>query len=881
MKRHKKLVSLLIALCFVFSLVPMAAASTAPAPHPADGATARLNALGIVEGYPDGTFGLTRDITRAEFAKIAVMTGGFGAGADLLRATPSRFSDVRTDVWYTGWINMASARGLMRGDPAGTFRPNDRINNAEVVTVLMRLLGYDDRLPGDWPIDYLVEAASLEVTKGLTIDARAAAIRGNVFIMTGRVLDADVVIWNKDAEKFEKRMFGAAPGAARTLIAQNFDAAMTKDVIVTSWRYDRNKDEFEIKTITPVAAPAESAWISVKKDATLVRAANVPALMNNVVNYLTNKDGEIVWAEVQNYGRTVTSAQSVRIDNNDFIADVDHAGRTVRITDRSFRLNTNAIMRTAAAGAGVATFAPITANLRFDVEAGAGVTQTQEVGVLLDKDGRAVYLWAENPSMPGIFKSYSAATKTMELKDNGAQDLAAANTEFAGDNKVFRVVRDGRVVTLADLRPDDQIHLTTVAYARRGYDVVVTARSATATGATATGVLNSVSPDRTKITVGGRTFDFAGRPGNVADVPTVSTDNGETFARINAIGDLTNLFDKQVVVGLDRLGKVVYVRGVGVTADLYAVVNRVFSQIVGGATEVTSVELVLPNGTKVAYAPNKPSEWAAITAGTLVKYGLEANGRLSAPGVPPITQTTQITGYNDDLRRATVGGRDLFITAQTVIWDRRGGSANDEIVLVTPADFREGLKGFNPTAANPIVVAVHAAADANHIQFIVVNGVVIPPAVVPQDVAFGVSGIGTFAVVTGKAFDGKHRLSLNVKGTVASYEYTAADRATYNAAATGDLVQVDIVGGVINNPLAILAVRTTAAAHTVDRVDAATSSFRVTNGGGTWVVVDKDTVIYDVRGTVPAVAAFGALANGSRIDYAANAAGVATWIVIK
>ncbi|HHY59211.1 MAG TPA: S-layer homology domain-containing protein, partial [Clostridia bacterium] len=124
MKRHRKLVALLVALTFLFSIVAPVMAAT---PSEAEKAADKLNVLGIIEGYPDGSFGLDRNITRAEFAKIAVVAAGLKDAAEQLVNFPSQFSDVKVGEWYTGWINMAASQGFVKGDPAGTFRPNDNI----------------------------------------------------------------------------------------------------------------------------------------------------------------------------------------------------------------------------------------------------------------------------------------------------------------------------------------------------------------------------------------------------------------------------------------------------------------------------------------------------------------------------------------------------------------------------------------------------------------------------------------------------------------------------------------------------------------------------------------------------------------------------------
>ena len=45
----------------------------------------RLSALGVLNGYPDGSFGATNSITRSEFAKIACVLSGLGDVSDVLK----------------------------------------------------------------------------------------------------------------------------------------------------------------------------------------------------------------------------------------------------------------------------------------------------------------------------------------------------------------------------------------------------------------------------------------------------------------------------------------------------------------------------------------------------------------------------------------------------------------------------------------------------------------------------------------------------------------------------------------------------------------------------------------------------------------------------
>ena len=97
---------------------------------------------GIVSGYPDGTFKPNAPISRAEFASIAARF------ADLTKTEPLSFSDVAKGNWAYNSIAKASSQGWLSGYPDGTFRPNNKINRAEVTSITNRMLGRKADL--DW-----------------------------------------------------------------------------------------------------------------------------------------------------------------------------------------------------------------------------------------------------------------------------------------------------------------------------------------------------------------------------------------------------------------------------------------------------------------------------------------------------------------------------------------------------------------------------------------------------------------------------------------------------------------------------------------------------------------------------------------------------------
>lgn len=89
--------------------------------------------LGIVKGYPDGTFRPNEPITRAEFAAIAARFD------ESSRYGETRFTDV-TGHWAIREIAKAYNNGWIKGYPDSTFRPNRNITRAEAMTLINRVL---------------------------------------------------------------------------------------------------------------------------------------------------------------------------------------------------------------------------------------------------------------------------------------------------------------------------------------------------------------------------------------------------------------------------------------------------------------------------------------------------------------------------------------------------------------------------------------------------------------------------------------------------------------------------------------------------------------------------------------------------------------------
>lgn len=107
-----------------------------------------LKSKGVVQGYADGSFGVDKNINRAEFLKILLLASGTyteDAGKACLAKLPaavSKFKDVDTSAWYAPYMCVAIRDGIMAGYPDGTMHPDSAINvpeMAKIVSLVMKL----------------------------------------------------------------------------------------------------------------------------------------------------------------------------------------------------------------------------------------------------------------------------------------------------------------------------------------------------------------------------------------------------------------------------------------------------------------------------------------------------------------------------------------------------------------------------------------------------------------------------------------------------------------------------------------------------------------------------------------------------------------------
>ena len=101
-------------------------------------AVEKILSLGIISGYPDGTFRPNEKITRQEL--VVALFNMLDISGIVIEAD-SGLTDI-SDVYGKEAIEYLYSMGIINGYPDGTFRPNAPVSRAEAIAMINRLLDH-------------------------------------------------------------------------------------------------------------------------------------------------------------------------------------------------------------------------------------------------------------------------------------------------------------------------------------------------------------------------------------------------------------------------------------------------------------------------------------------------------------------------------------------------------------------------------------------------------------------------------------------------------------------------------------------------------------------------------------------------------------------
>lgn len=611
---------------------------------------AKVSALAIFEGDGDNTFRPNDTITRAEFAKVACVAAGLGTSGDALKNTASQFTDVQPGEWWTGWINLAVAQGYMKGDPNGTFRPKDPITMAEVTTVLLRMLGYTDNLPGLWPVDYIAQAGKLDLFDNVDFKSDAPATRAQVAVLLDNDLDQNLVVWSKDKDAFEDKEGNVTlmSDSFRGQTAENirFESADV-DSMVDAYKYTGiNKDQLELVYNTNYLPKDMSVPSKVADDYAISGGLTLADLAGQEADIIFDKksDGstnEVKYIDVTSRVVTTDSVKEASVKT----ADGDVTGGTVRISNVKYNI---------AAGAKLTDNAIANeTNTRFVIDEDDNVIEALKVADYLKTRAQLV-------------DKYNESAKRIELKGESSIKLSGLNYVF---------YKDGKTAEITDLEENDTIYAFKDSC---GLDYVIYAASPVTGKVTAAEVGTEISKD--KVTIDGKKY-------TVSPQGFVYSTDDDDFVKDGVEDTIIadDMFGETAQYALDRAGKVsVLVFNAEEKVANYVIITSISASSQGRVTSITvynaegkyvSYDMDNSDGTVATYIDGKSAEdkdSKEIIEGQLVKLTINSDGmvdKIEKGDNIPVTDDADDNKIDDSTKRIQINGTWYRIPSTIAAYD--------------------------------------------------------------------------------------------------------------------------------------------------------------------------------------------------------------------
>ena len=158
--------------------------------------------LGVINGYTDGSFKPNDTVTRAEMAKMIYVLRTGNSDASAYNNDKTSFTDINGH-WAAGFIKYCQSVGIIAGQSATKFAPDQTVTAQEAAKMLLVTLGYDANKAGLVGINWASKTNALADENGLLDDVNTSFTgpcpRQYAAQLIYNAIDTPTVVWRDDA----------------------------------------------------------------------------------------------------------------------------------------------------------------------------------------------------------------------------------------------------------------------------------------------------------------------------------------------------------------------------------------------------------------------------------------------------------------------------------------------------------------------------------------------------------------------------------------------------------------------------------------------------------------------------------------------------------
>ena len=311
-----------------------------------------LSALGVIDGYADGTFRPNETVTRAQMAKMIYIIRTNRSDASAYNDDATTFTDI-SDHWARGYIKYCQSLGVISGKSATRFDPDATVTTQEAAKMLLVTLGYDAEKAGLVGAGWGNKTTALADENGLLVDVECGTTQGMPRQYAAQLIYnaifASTVQWRDDAY-YNANILG---NKYQTIGQKYMDLSLYEGVLYSSGKfaagikYGNNGVEEQVSAADVAGDKYMSIAVNTVNQTELATASRYSAtlkydkdltdLVGETVKVLVGKNNEVYGVSASSSKNTVVetttdvvkdwTSDSVKIDGVKYDIESDFIGK--------------------------------------------------------------------------------------------------------------------------------------------------------------------------------------------------------------------------------------------------------------------------------------------------------------------------------------------------------------------------------------------------------------------------------------------------------------------------------------------------------------------------------------------------------------------------